>query len=175
MGGRRQAAISTVDVNGVPSADSGRHSTIPDAVAAPWDMQRGTRQARHCSRYYSADTDQPDPPLAGEGVRRHHASFREGHSAHTDGVQDLPLEESRTSTCPPDLLVCTPALRPGGPGPPRAPLPLPLLLVHAGPWPTGPTERHRAVYRRPYTSDDHASCRGWQYDRHNLRRTKDDI
>ena len=69
-----------------------------------------------------------------------------------------PLEGSGTSTCLPDLLGCTPALRPGGPGPPRAPLP----LVHAGPWPVGPTERHRAVYRRPYTSDDHAACRGWQ-------------
>ena len=76
---------------------------------------------------------------------------------------------------PLDLLVCTPALRPGGPGPPRPPLPLPLPLVHAGPWPAGPTERHRAVYRRPYISDDYAACRGWQDNRHDLRRTKDDI
>ena len=29
--------------------------------------------------------------------------------------------------------------------------------------------------RRPYISDDYAACRGWQDDRHDLRRTKDDI
>ena len=33
----------------------------------------------------------------------------------------LPVGKGRgTSTCPPDLLVCTPALRSGGPGPSRA-------------------------------------------------------
>ena len=47
--------------------------------------------------------------------------------------------------------------------------------MHAGPKSAGPTERHRAVYRRPYISDDHAACRGWQDDRRDLRRTKDDI
>ena len=74
MGGRRQAAISTVDVTGVPSADSGRHSTIPDAVAAPWDLQRGIGQARHCSHYCSANTDHPDWPPTGEGARDLHVS-----------------------------------------------------------------------------------------------------
>jgi len=100
-------------------------------------------------------------------------SFQEGRSARMDGAPGFPLEESGTSTRPPDLLVCTPALRLGGPGPPRAPLP--LVLVHAGPLSVGPTESHRAVYRRPYISDDYAACRGWQDDRHDLRRTKDDI
>ena len=47
--------------------------------------------------------------------------------------------------------------------------------MRAGPWSVGPTERRRAVYRRSYTSDDHAACRGWQDDRRDLRRTKDDI
>ena len=84
--GRRQATTPTVDVTGVPSADSGHHSAIPDAVAAPWDLRRGTRQARYCSR-------RPSGP----------ASHRKG------GFGDV--------MCPPDLLVCTPALRPGGPGP----------------------------------------------------------
>src|SRR6185436_7953769 len=74
--GRRQAAIPPVDVTGLPSADSGHHSTIPGAVAAPWDLQRGTRQARHSSRYCFADTDHPDSPPAGERVRRRHVSFR---------------------------------------------------------------------------------------------------
>ena len=87
---RRQAAIPTVDVTGVPSTDSGHRSAIPDAVAALWDLRRGTRQARHCSRYFSAYTDHPDPPPTGEGVRRRHVSFREGRSAHTDEVPDLP-------------------------------------------------------------------------------------
>jgi len=40
---------------------------------------------------------------------------------------------------------------------------------------TDVTERHRAAYRRPYISDDHAACRGWQDDRRDLCRTKDDI
>ena len=64
--GRRRAAIPTVDVTGVSSADFSLCSVIPDAVAALWDLRRRIRRARHCSRYYSADTDQPDPPLAGE-------------------------------------------------------------------------------------------------------------
>ena len=37
-----------------------------------------------------------------------------------NGVPDPPLQESGSSTCPLDLLVCTPALRPEGPGPTRA-------------------------------------------------------
>ena len=49
------------------------------------------------------------------------------------------------------------------------------MLVHVGPKSVGPTECHRAVYRRPYISDDYAACRGWQDDRHDLRKTKDNI
>ena len=87
---RRQAAIPTVDVTGVPSADSGHRSAIPDAIAGLWNLRRGTRQARHCSRYYAADTDHPDPPPTGEGVRRRHVSHQEGRSARMDGAPDLP-------------------------------------------------------------------------------------
>ena len=59
-------------------------------------MRHATRDKTswHCSHYCSANADHPDSPPTGEG--------------------------SGTSTCPPDLLVCTPALRPGGPGPTRA-------------------------------------------------------
>ena len=41
-------------VTGVPSANFDYCSAIPDAVATLWDLRRGTRRARHCSRYYSA-------------------------------------------------------------------------------------------------------------------------
>ena len=61
--------------------------------------------------------------------------------------------------CPPDLLVRVTAPRPVGPGPCT---PLSQLLVRAGPKFAGPTERHRAVYRRPYTSDDHAARKDGQ-------------
>src|SRR6185436_18224636 len=86
-----QAATPTVDVTGVPSADFGHRSTIPKAVAILWDMRRKTRWARHCSRSCSADTDHPDSPPTGEGVRRCHVSFRKERSSHTVGVLDLPL------------------------------------------------------------------------------------
>ena len=100
------------------------------------------KTARHCSCYCSADTDHPDSPPTGEGVRRRPVSFRERRSAHTVGAPDLPpFQRSGASTSPPDLLVCTPALRPGGLGPSRA-------ITTAG------------------TLQD---------DRHNPRRTKDEI
>ena len=128
---RRQAAIPTVDVTGVPSADSGHRSAIPDAVAALWDLRRGTRQARHCSRYYAAEpTIRIRLPL-GKGSGDVTCPSKRGAQHAWTEPRISPLEESGTSTRPPDLLVCTPALRPGGPGPPRAPLP--LVLVHAGP------------------------------------------
>ena len=136
--GRRQTATPTVDVTGVPSADSGHRSAIPDAVAGLWDLRRGTRQARHCSRHYAADTDHSYPPPTGEGSGDATCPSKRGAQHAWTEPRISPLEESGTSTRPPDLLVCTPALRPGGPGPPRAPPP----LEHAGPWPAGPTERH---------------------------------
>ena len=67
--GRRQAATPTVNVTGVPSADSGHRSAILDAVAAPWDLRRGTKQARYSSR-------RPSGPASHQegGVRRRHVS-----------------------------------------------------------------------------------------------------
>ena len=71
--------------------------------------------------------------------------------------------------CPPDLLVRTPALRPGGPGPSRT-------TTTTGTCRTLIRRAHRMLPRRvPYTSNDYAACGGWQDDRHDLRRTKDDI
>ena len=40
---RRQAAIPTVAVTGVPSITSGHCSAIPDTVAVLWNLRRGTR------------------------------------------------------------------------------------------------------------------------------------
>ena len=81
-----------MDVTGVPSADSGHRSAISDAVAALWAFNAGQVGA-------APVTTLPTPTIR---IR-------------------LPLGEgSGTSTCPPDLLVCTPALRPEGPGPTRA-------------------------------------------------------
>ena len=94
---------------------------------------------------------------SGRGPATSHAPPERGAQHTRTESRTSPLEGSGTSTRLPDLLVCTPALRPEGPGPPSVP-----TLVHAGPWPVGPTERHHAAYRRPYTSDDHAACRGWQ-------------
>ena len=83
-----------MDVTGVPFADSGHHSAIPDTVAVPWDLH--------------AEQDRlgtvPITILPTPTIRTR-----------------LPLGKgSGTSTCPPDLLVCTPALPPGGLGPSRA-------------------------------------------------------
>src|SRR6185503_4485905 len=50
----------TVAVTGVPSANSGHCSAIPDAVAALWNLRRRTRRTRHSSHYYSANSGCPD-------------------------------------------------------------------------------------------------------------------
>ena len=74
---RRQATIPHSAVTRVPSANSGHCSAIPDAVAALWNLRRGTRRARHSSRYYSTNSGCPDStsphvwpragPLLGKG------------------------------------------------------------------------------------------------------------
>ena len=110
-----------MDVTGVRSADFGHRSAIPKAVETLWDMRRKTRRARHCSRSYSADTDHPDSPPTGEGVRRCHVSFREERSSHTVGVPVLPLlsevRDLHVSPGPSSEHACTPTR---GPGPSRA-------------------------------------------------------
>ena len=78
-------------------------------------MQGKTSWRRH--HYCSADINHPDSPPAGEGVRRCHMSFREGHSARTGRDPGPPPYGVRDFHALLDLLVCTPALRPGGPGP----------------------------------------------------------
>ena len=135
---------------GVPSADFGHCSAIPDAVAALWNLRRGTRRAQHSPRYYSANSGRPDSTSSHVWPRTHLLLGKGSGDATCPSKRDTqhmqlesrtsPLEGSGTSTCLPDLLMCTPALRPGGggPGPPRAPPP----LEHAGPGPTGPTECH---------------------------------
>ena len=47
-------------------------------------------------------------------------SGRGAQHTRSESRTSPPFQRSRTSTCPPDLLVCMPALRPGGPGPSRA-------------------------------------------------------
>src|SRR6185312_2497445 len=47
-------------------------------------------------------------------------SGRSAHHTRSESRTSPSSQRSGTSTCPLDLLVCTPALRPGGPGPSRA-------------------------------------------------------
>jgi len=66
----------------------------------------------------------PDHLLLGRGSGvATSPSERDAHHSRP-GARTSPFEGSGTSTCLPDLLVCTTALYPGGPGPPRAPPPL---------------------------------------------------
>ena len=66
----------------------------------------------------------PGPPPAWERTgRRHVPPSRDAQHTQLKS-RTSPLEGSGTSTCLPDLLGCTPALRPGGPGPLRASPPL---------------------------------------------------
>ena len=77
----------TVAVTGVPSANSGHCSAIPDAVATLWDLRRGTRCAQaqfsllfcqlRLSGLHLTTRMAPDPPPAREGVRRCHVPLKE--------------------------------------------------------------------------------------------------
>ena len=157
-------------VTGVPSANSGHCSAIPDAVAALWSLRRGTRRARHCSHCYSAKPGCLDSTsshvrprtrlLLGEGSGVATRPLEEGCPALAAGGPDLPLEESGTSTRPSDH-----------------------LSAHAGTLSRGVRDRHVPRYHwstqdpdlqdprnattphledcTPY-SDDHAACWGWQ-------------
>ena len=116
-----------MDVTGVLSADSGHRSAIPDAVAALWDK---TGSALLPITIMPTPTNRTRLSL-GKGSGDVTCPSERGAQHTRTRSQTSPLEESGTSTCPPDLLVCTSALRPGGPGPARAPLP--LVVVHAGP------------------------------------------
>ena len=89
----------TVAVTEVPSANSGHCSAIPDAVAAQWDLRRGTRRARHCSCTILPTPAVRTPPHRTYGpgtascLGRGPATPRdpqEGRIAHAAGVPDLP-------------------------------------------------------------------------------------
>ena len=91
---------------------------------ATWDE---ARSAQFC--YYSANSGRPDSTSSHVWLRAHlllgrgsgvatSPSKRDAHHSQPES-RISPLEGSGTSTCLPDLLVCTSALRPGGPEPPR--------------------------------------------------------
>ena len=110
-----------MDVTGVPSADFGHRSAIPKAVATLWDMRCETRQARHCSRSCSADTDHPDSPPTGEGAGDVTCpSGRGAHHTRSESRTFLLLSEVRdlhVSPGPSSEHACTPTR---GTGPSRA-------------------------------------------------------
>ena len=94
-------------VTGVQSANSGHCSAIPDAVAALWGpaTRDETCSAQlpslfcqlRLSGLHLTTRMAPDPPPAGEGVRRRHVPLKEGRSALAAGGPDLPLEGSGIS------------------------------------------------------------------------------
>src|SRR6185369_6669729 len=97
----------TVAVTGVPSANSGHCSAIPDAVAALWEpaTRDETCSAQlpllfcqlRLSGLHLTTPMAPDPPPACEGVRCRHVPLKEGRSAPAAGVPDLPLWGTGTS------------------------------------------------------------------------------
>ena len=145
----------TAAVTGVPSANSGHCSAIPDAVAALWDLRRGTRHARHSSRYYSANSCCLDSTSPHQQPRTVPCSGRDPASPRVPQGGMLSTSIRRPGPPPsrgpgPPRDSRTPlahalALHPGGPGPPRAP------HIYAGPWPAGPTECRHATLGRRYT------------------------
>ena len=159
-------------MTGVPSADSGHHSAIPDAVAAPWDLQRGTRQARHCSHYCSADSDHPDTPPAGEGVRRRHVSFREGRpvqNGQSPGPSPLGVRDFHVSPRPSSVHARTPTRGSG------AVASYYCRWCMQDPSPQGPLN-NIALYIEDYIPATTMPPTGTlQDDRCDLRRTKDNI
>ena len=93
-------------MTGVPSANSGHCSAIPDAVATLWEPETRyeTCSARllllFCqlllSGLHLTTPTAPDPSPTREGIRRRHMPLKEGRSALAAGVSDLPLEGSGT-------------------------------------------------------------------------------
>ena len=106
--------FSTVAVTGVPSANSGHCSAIPDAVAALWNLRRATRRARHCSRRCSANSGCPDStsphvwprahPLLGKGSGVATCPPKRDARRQQPETRTSPLEGSGNSVWLPDLL-----------------------------------------------------------------------
>ena len=100
--------LPTVAVTGVPSANSGHCSAMPDAVATLWEpttryeMCWAQLRLLFCqlllSGLHLTTPTAPDRSPALEGIRRRHASPKEGCSALAAEGLDLPLEGSGTST-----------------------------------------------------------------------------
>jgi len=92
--------LPTVAVTGVPSANSGHCSAMPDAVATLWEPATlyKTCSAQlpllFCqlllSGLHLTTPTAPDPSPAREGIRRRHVSPKEGCSALAAGGPDLP-------------------------------------------------------------------------------------
>ena len=93
-------SFPTVVVTGVPSANSGHCSAIPDAVAALWEpaTRDETGSARipllfcqlRLSGLHLTARMAPDPLPAREGVWCRHVPLKEGRSALTAEGLDLP-------------------------------------------------------------------------------------
>ena len=114
--GRRQTATPAVDVTGAPSAEPGHLPTTPVAVAALWAFNAGQDKLAPpplllCRRRPSGLTSRwgRGPMMSRVLLRRALSTYGWGPGPPPRGVRDFHTH--------PDLLVRTPALRPGGPGP----------------------------------------------------------
>ena len=114
----------------------------------------------------------PSRPPAREGVRRRHVHLKEGRSALAAGGPNLPPRGVRDLhvTLRPPWCTCQHSVQ-GGPGPPRAPLPLAHIYVQ-DPVLQGPQNAATPNLEdcTPY-SDDHAAYWGLAGCRRDLRKT----
>src|SRR6185437_10973337 len=117
--GRRQTATPAVDVTGVPSADPGHRSATPVAVATLWSIQCGTRQVGAAPVTVLPTYTFPTISRWGRGLAMLRALPRGAlcMRGRDPGPPSCGVRDFHTL---PDLLMCTPALRPGGPGPSHA-------------------------------------------------------
>ena len=108
-----------MDVTGVPSTDPGHRSATPVAVATLWGIQCGTRQVGA-----APVTVLPTPTIQTisrweRGPTMSRVLPRGALSTHGWDPGPPPCGV-RDFHALPDLLMCRPALRPGGPGPSHA-------------------------------------------------------
>ena len=116
---RCQAATPTVDVIGVPSADSGHHSAIPDAVAVLWAFNTGQDKLAPPPLLFCRHQPSGLTSRRGRGPAMSRVLPRGALSMHGRDPGPPPCGV-RDFHALPDLLVCTLTLRPGGPGPSHA-------------------------------------------------------
>src|SRR6185312_10872400 len=118
-GGRRQTATPAVDVTGAPFADPGHRSATPVAVAVLWAFNAAQGKLAPPPLLFCRHP--PSGPISrrGRGPTMSRVLPRGALSTHG---RDLgpPPRGVRDFHALPDLLMCTPALRPGGPGPSHA-------------------------------------------------------